>query len=900
MSDGYTSAPGAPRRMVAAIATPVPIALESQRPLPIDDAALALRVLRGHVDLFAVEQIDGGGRGQRHHLLRAEAGATIFGLPGVEAAGGKTPIGVIAVGGQDTQIVVDNRDNLSDRALIDAWVTHLSAAIASEALDVSAQPAEIGSKPMPARGQVIRAPGRGVAWVAVERGAVKLMEVPEACAATDPALPLASGTWITVEDDASLSVLDSDGLAVDEVWAGLDRFHALAMTCLSGRITAASLAETDRLRTRSRLARLRTNRIFDHLAAVIDRRSKGSGLESVGANTVLAACREVGNALGVAIEPAANMRSTDPDATDACMIAGASRLRGRKILLRSGWWTDSVGPLVAFYRDDRRAVAILQGARNRYIVVEPDTGVRRELTPAVASELAPEAVMFYRTLPSRALRGRDLLQFGAAIVGADVLRILLAAIGVGVLGMAAPMVMKVLIDSVIPRAEIGQLAICAAALAVVTIVAASFQIMQGIAMLRLESQIDWVLQAALIDRLLRMPARFFREYAAGDLADRTLGIEAIRATVTGRAVRGLLASVSCLFSFALMFYYNYRLAFVAAALALIRGAVVVATSLVRLSHERINFDLQGWLQGVVLQFLSGVGKLRAANATTHALAMWVGRFTRQQRHFIASQRAANLLKSFEAGFPAVATLIIFAAGEHMSNGTLFHDLGTFLAFFAAFGLSLATVGECATAAGELLIAIPRIGRLRPIISAATEISEDRKVLGDLVGSIEFAKVSFRYDDSGPPILNNISMSVGKGEYLAIVGPSGSGKSTLFRLLLGFEKPESGVVFVDGRSIETIDISSFRRQIGVVLQNSHLASGSIYENICGGSQLPMERVWEAARLASLDKDIEAMPMGMHAYRGGGGRLHAVWRSTAAALDCPRHCAPPKNPAPGRGH
>jgi NHLM bacteriocin system ABC transporter ATP-binding protein len=378
-------------------------------------------------------------------------------------------------------------------------------------------------------------------------------------------------------------------------------------------------------------------------------------------------------------------------------------------------------------------------------------------------------------------------------------------------------------------------------------------------MLRLESRLDWVLQAAIVDRLLRMPAAFFRSFSAGDLADRTLGIEAVRMIITGRAIRGFLALVSCLFSFAVMLYLDIRLGMLAAALAMLRVAMVMAISLARLSNERESLHLQGWLEGLVLQFLSGVGKLRIANATMHALAIWVERFAEQKRHFIASQRAGNLQKSLEAAFPALATLLIFALAENVSS--LRHDLGTFLAFYAAFGLSLAAVGEWALAIGELLVAIPRIERLKPIIATATEISDDRKSVGDISGSIEFANVSFRYGGNGPPILDDVSVSVGKGEYLAIVGPSGSGKSTLFRLLLGFEKPESGVIFVDGKSLETIDLGLLRRQVGVVLQNSRLASGSIYENICGAAQLSIDQAWEIARLAGLDRDLEAMPMGM---------------------------------------
>jgi hypothetical protein len=160
MSEGIAAASGATRRAATAMAAPVPIALEGQRPLPFDDPTLALRVLRGHVDLFAMEQIEGGGSGQRHHVLRAEAGATIFGLPTVAAADGNTPISVIAVGGQETQVIVGHRDSSAERDVIDAWVALLSEAIAVATLEPDAQPAEIGSRLMLTSGQVIRATGR--------------------------------------------------------------------------------------------------------------------------------------------------------------------------------------------------------------------------------------------------------------------------------------------------------------------------------------------------------------------------------------------------------------------------------------------------------------------------------------------------------------------------------------------------------------------------------------------------------------------------------------------------------------------------------------------------------------------------------------------------------------------
>jgi NHLM bacteriocin system ABC transporter ATP-binding protein len=837
-----------------------PIALESHRPLPINDVDLVLHIVRGYVDLFAVGESASGEPSRRHHLFRVEQGAVVFGLPGISDASGNS-VAVIAVGGLETEVVIDHRGRFADRDGIDAWTAQVSGTIATPPDSAVVQQAAIGSRYTLASGDILRLSGRRVGWIGIEYGTIGVMEMPAAYGSGECPLPIPPGTWIVAREDTTVEVRGSTDFPLAEIWAALDRFHARVMETLCRRIDEEALAEADRLRLRSNLNRLRTSSIVGRLAGIVAAEPGSSQPGVIGANGLLAACREVGEAMGISLQAPASMLSGSDDLANATTIARASRVRTRRLLLRADWWTNSAGPFVAFLGEGRRAVAVLPGAGGRHIIVDPGTGTRRELTRATASELAPEAVMFYRPLPSRALMARDLLVFGAAMVRADFLRIMLAALCLGLLALATPLVTKLLIDSVLPRAEADQLLICAIALIVVTLVAGGFQMMQGIAMLRLESRLDWALQAALVDRLLRMPAAFFRNFSVGDLADRTLGIEAVRTIVTGRAIRGFLALVSCAFSFAVMLYLDPGLGMLAAALAVLRVAMVVAINLARLSNERESLHQQGWLQGLVLQFLTGVGKLRIANATMHALAIWVDRFGEQKRNFIASQRAGNLQKSLEAAFPALATLLVFAFAENVSSLRLQHDLGTFLAFYAAFGLALAAIGEWALAIGELLVAIPRIERLRPIISTATEISDDRKSVGEISGSIEFVNVSFRYGESGPLILDDVSLSVGKGEYLAIVGPSGSGKSTLFRLLLGFEKPESGVIFVDGKSLETIDLGLLRREVGVVLQNSRLASGSIYENICGAARLSIDQAWEIARLAGLDRDLEAMPMGM---------------------------------------
>jgi ABC-type bacteriocin/lantibiotic exporter with double-glycine peptidase domain len=129
-------------------------------------------------------------------------------------------------------------------------------------------------------------------------------------------------------------------------------------------------------------------------------------------------------------------------------------------------------------------------------------------------------------------------------------------------------------------------------------------------------------------------------------------------------------------------------------------------------------------------------------------------------------------------------------------------------------------------------------------------------------------VSFRYGADGPPILEDVSLSVEPGEFVALVGPSGSGKSTLLRLLLGFDSPSTGTVYYDGHDLASVDVSAVRGQIGVVLQSSRLMAGDVFTNIVGSAPLTMDEAWAAAEMAGVADDIRAMPMGMHTLVSDG--------------------------------
>ncbi|WP_431201928.1 NHLP bacteriocin export ABC transporter permease/ATPase subunit [Bradyrhizobium betae] len=700
----------------------------------------------------------------------------------------------------------------------------------------------------------------GLLWLTVERGQLRLMGAGTAYAAGSHPLPLTSGLWVEAGEEGCAAIATSAGPAVGAIWPAIDRFHQSFVACVQGRLARERLDESERLANRNALAAAQSIEAFDRLSGIIVRRFDRDTDDASRSDRLAGVCQIVGSAMRTPIAISGRIDGARQDFTGLAQIAQDARLRLRQVLLRSDWWRTDAGPLVGWLGEQREPVALVYETGRGYVMIDPLTKVRRRVDRSVAMQIAPEAAMFYPPLPSRSLGFTDLLQFALRYARGSGMRIALAVAVIGLLSLVTPFVTNLLISSIIPRSELDQLVFCALALGLTALSVAGVQVMQGLVMLRMEATIDWRLQAAMIDRLLRLPTAIFREFTAGELVDRAMGIDAARRALTGHALRGMIAGLFCVFSLGLMLYYSPGLALIALALTSVRAAAIVSTNLIRLHFETKHFNQQGKVSGFVLQLLTGVGKLRVSGATQRALGIWSRQFAAQKQYFVSSQVAGNGLGAFETAFPTIATLIIFAYAAY-SDSNLLKDIGTFFAFFSAFGQAMGAIGAWAGGLSEALIAIPPLVRLRPLIASPTEISDDRTSPGELSGSIELARVSFRYLSSGPMVLDNVTLKIAPGEYVAIVGPSGSGKSSLFRLLLGFEHPESGAVFYDGKSIGTLDAGAVRRQLGVVLQSAKLANGTIYENICGGLRLPLDQAWEAARLAGIEDDIKAMPMGM---------------------------------------
>jgi len=343
----------------------------------------------------------------------------------------------------------------------------------------------------------------------------------------------------------------------------------------------------------------------------------------------------------------------------------------------------------------------------------------------------------------------------------------------------------------------------------------------------------------------------------------------IRRVISGSVASSIIGGLFSILNLSLLFYYSWQLALLAMLLVAISISIGLMGGYFVLSYERRQQTLGGEIAHLVLQLIQGIGKIQSSGAIRRAFVQWAGIFGRQNQLAYREAMVSNAIVTFNSVFPILASICIFAfVAFHLWDADSGFSTGHFFAFNAAFGAFLSASMQLAGTATQLINVVPLYERAKPILVATKETDRQQIDPGELSCVIEIKHLYFRYLPEQPYVLQDVSLSIRQGEFIAIVGPSGSGKSTLLRILLGFEMPERGSVYFDGRSLRHLDIRAVRRQIGVVLQNSQLIGGDIYSNIVGSTSATMEEAWAAAKMAGLDKDIQEMPMGMQTFVSEG--------------------------------
>lgn len=658
---------------------------------------------------------------------------------------------------------------------------------------------------------------------------------------------------------------------VTQIFNTLDNLHADFFNDLQLIEQQENETAFRQFQERDRLNREVAKEALSKLAATLQPQEEGHYFQA--GTPLLVAAGAVARSLGIKIRPSLSCQdlSQIPDPVEA--IARASKFRTRRITLEDNWWRKECGPLLAYWRSENQPIALLP-AGDRYILLDPATGQRMPVNRAIAAMVAQQAYQFYRPLPEALDKAIDLFQFGIKGNERDIAIIFALGIIGSLLGMVVPQATGLLVDYAIPDADRSLLGQIALALLALAFGRSLFQLSQGIFSLRVTIVADSALQLAVWDRLLRLSPAFFRQYTSGDLLNRATAANQIRQKLAGGVQRSLLNGLFALLNLALMFVYSWPLALVGMGIALLAAIVTAISSFLMVRKSRRQLELDGAIAGLTVQLINGVAKLRVAAAEQRAFAAWADRYSQRIRLKAGFQRIDDSVSVFNEVLPLVTSALLFwfaILSMQMTQSSPVGGMtsGTFLAFNAAFGLFIKGMVDLSNILTDLLGIVPLWERSLPILQAQPESNLTKANPGVLSGRVALDRVSFRYRDDGPLVLNEVSISAERGEFIAIVGPSGSGKSTILRLLLGFETPLSGTVYYDRQDLADLEMEAVRRQLGVVLQNGRIGSGSIFDNIAAGALVSREEAWEAARMAGLAEDIEQMPMEMHTVIGEGG-------------------------------
>jgi ATP-binding cassette subfamily C protein len=834
-------------------------------------------VERGSVDVFLVAAGGDEPAGARQYLFSV-AGGQVLAFPPIDAG---SPDVLAVVPGPDTQYHVMDRAALlaalaatpfgvTVTALLDQLVANIGAGLRRR-VPPDSLTLRPGERHAAADGGLTLAPETHGTWIELEQG----QGMFAGCCALAPGLPLSvpPGSHVTLAAGAVLASCASAELAARAgVAALLDGAERLFLVLFEDAIRQKRREEAEELNRLQAKSAIGSRLMSDALAGLASLFGAASNtIGGGGSDRVLAVCRILGEVQGIQFRapPAPAAAGARRDVIKE--IAQASSVRMRRVVLKGEWWTRDNGPLLVQESENQHAFALLPLRSGGYESVDPTDGVRRRVDREFADSLAPFSVMFYASLPVKRLGLCDIARFLARGRGRDIATVTGIALASALLGMAIPLASGHLFDSVFPAADYTQMVQLVLVLFIAGLVTLLFEATRALAMLRIEGKASTDLQAAVWDRVLGLPVPFFRRFSSGDLATRINGINEIRQALSGTMVTTLISSVFSLLNVFLLFYYSARLAFAAIGLVSVAVLFNLAIGWFRIRLTSAGGEQAGKVAGLVLEYLSGIAKLRITGSESRAFANWAAAFAVQKRFAVRAGGLSVTSSVFSAAFPVASSAVIFAClamtiGASEANGL---STGDFVAFNAAWTIFLGSALALVQTGIELQSIRSSYDRIKPILETVPEVDPAKPHPGALAGAVELSNISFAYAPDEPPVLDDVSLSIKPGEFVALVGSSGSGKSTLLRLMLGFEKPTSGGVYYDGHNLDEVDIGAVRRQLGVVLQGGRLMSGDIYTNIVGSTNLTLNDAWEAATACGLDQDIGAMPMGMHSLVSDGG-------------------------------
>lgn len=541
----------------------------------------------------------------------------------------------------------------------------------------------------------------------------------------------------------------------------------------------------------------------------------------------------------------------------------------RSVKLKKDWYKDAIGAYLAYDTKAETYTALVpEKSSGRYAFLDSTSGKREKIGKRNADRFSVDAICFYKPLPLRKLTVKDFVRYGLSMWTAwDIAMPILLTVLMTGLGLIIPRLSHYLFSDIVEGEQVNLLLSTILFMACIGISSILFGMIHTLITEKNRSKIDLSMEAAVMMRVLSLPTGFFKNYASGEIRQRVEYANSLSDTFVDLIFNSGITAVLSISYISQIAVYAKPLLVPSLITILAVALFSVAITFAGISFSKKTMEAAAKESGVSYSLINGVQKIKLAGAEKRAFVRWGKSYAPLSDLLYSAPLLIVVSRTVTLAISLIGMIFIYFRAVRTGLSVAdFYAFETAYAMVSAAFLSLADITDMIAGIG------PTIDMIRPIMDEVPEVSEGKQFVPKLGGAVELSNVSFRYSETMPMVLDNLSLRIRSGQYVAIVGKTGCGKSTLMRILLGFEKPLRGAVYYDGKDLSGLDLKSLRRNIGTVMQNGKLFQGDLYSNITiSAPWLTMEEAWEAAEMAGIADEIRRMPMGMQTLvsDGGGG-------------------------------
>lgn len=524
----------------------------------------------------------------------------------------------------------------------------------------------------------------------------------------------------------------------------------------------------------------------------------------------------------------------------------------RIISLSDNWYQNSMLPLLV---NGKAVIPNFIGKCNYY-----SNNKKISISNKNADEFGNAALCFYRGFGEDKISRLSLIKYMLKCISVrEYIAVIVSMIAVMLFSTVMPQAEYYIFNNLIPSGTKSDIFPVSCLLIGVIIISLVIYLFRGIVTASIPVLISGHLQAAVISRLLNMKSGFFYGQKSGSLSSSIIKISDISEIFSGDIIAEIMSFVlSVIYAVEIYIYAEEFMGYVYLSFFIV--LILTVLNALYFNKYSSNFSKKtNEMTGFVYELFSGMENVKINNADSVMFNRWSSVYSdslkAQRKPFIT-----KYYKGIYAFIISVFTLVIFRTGIREDTST-----AGFITFMSLYGLFIGSVGGISSVFNAVADFNSAYNQLEVFFTAEIEKTENKQNIDNFSGNVEFSNVSFKYTDSSNYVLENINFNIKKGQKIGITGKSGCGKSTLIRLLLGFELPEKGRIFIDNKDLSEINLSSYRKSLGVVLQSSKLIPADIFSNITLTSpESTYEDVYKVVEMVGLKEDIEKMPMGLHTF------------------------------------